>query len=99
MKKVDVAILGGTGLEAQLDNSDQVRHGTPYGLSPPIFLGEISGKMVALLPRHGVHHEVPKTAQKNVSVLEEILREAVLHLSEKRNCLSAHALERAWFRG
>ena len=59
MKKVDVAVLGGTGLEALLDDSDQVRHGTPYGLPPPIFLGEINEKMVAFLPRHGVHHEIP----------------------------------------
>jgi purine nucleoside phosphorylase len=93
LKKVDVAILGGTGLEALLDNSDQVLHGTPHGLSPSIFLGEISGKTVAFLPHHGVHHEVRKTAQKNVSVLEEILREAVLHLPEKRKCLCAHTLE------
>lgn len=42
-----------------LDVAEQVRVGTPYGLAPPIFLGEIGEKTVAFLPRHALHHDVP----------------------------------------
>lgn len=75
MRKVDIAILGGTGLESLLSNSEQIRRGTPYGLPPPIFLGEINGKTVAFMPRHGVHHEVPPhkvNYRANIYALHEI---------------------------
>jgi len=42
-----------------LDDGEQVRIGTPYGLAPPIFVGEVGEKTVAFLPRHDVHHSVP----------------------------------------
>lgn len=58
-RKADVAIIGGSGLEALLKNMEQIRVGTPYGLPPPISIGEIGGKRVAFLPRHGFHHSVP----------------------------------------
>jgi len=57
--KADVAIIGGSGLEALLKNMEQIRVGTPYGLPPPLSIGEIDGKHVAFLPRHGLHHSVP----------------------------------------
>ena len=72
---VDIAVLGGTGQEALLSNSEQIRCGTPYGLPPPIFLGEISGKIVAFMPRHGVHHETPPhkvNYRANIYALHEI---------------------------
>jgi len=59
LKKADVAIIGGTGLEALLKDVEQVRIGTPYGLPPPISIGEVDGKPVAFLPRHGVYHSIP----------------------------------------
>jgi len=58
-RKVDVAIIGGTGLESLLKDAEQTRIGTPYGLPPPISIGEIDGVHVAFLPRHGVQHCVP----------------------------------------
>jgi 5'-methylthioadenosine phosphorylase len=58
-KKPEVAIIGGTGLEVLLKSAEQVRMGTQYGLPPPIFLGNINGKRVAFLPRHGLSHAVP----------------------------------------
>ena len=54
-----MAIIGGSGLETLLEDMEQIRVGTPYGLPPPISIGEIDGKSVAFLPRHGVHHSVP----------------------------------------
>jgi len=59
LRKAEVAIIGGTGQEKLLDYSEQVLNGTPYGLAPPVFMGEIWGKTVAFLPRHGVGHCVP----------------------------------------
>jgi len=60
LRKVDVAIIGGTGVEAvSFDVGEPLRVGTPYGLAPPIFLGEVGGRAVAFLPRHGVSHDVP----------------------------------------
>jgi len=54
-----VAIIGGSGLETLLEDMEQIRVGTPYGLPPPISIGEVGGKSVAFLPRHGVHHSIP----------------------------------------
>jgi len=59
LRKAEIAIIGGTGQEKLLNYPEQIRNGTPYGLSPPIFIGEIDGKTVAFMPRHGVHHRVP----------------------------------------
>jgi len=59
LRKANIAIIGGTGLEALLKDTRQIRVGTPYGLPPPISVGEIDRKTVAFLPRHGVHHSVP----------------------------------------
>jgi len=58
-RKADVAVIGGSGLETLLEDTEQIRVGTPYGLPPPISIGEVGGKSVAFLPRHGVHHSVP----------------------------------------
>ncbi|MCD6445455.1 S-methyl-5'-thioadenosine phosphorylase [Candidatus Bathyarchaeota archaeon] len=60
MKKVKIAIIGGTGFEKQLfKNFEKLRLGTPYGVPPPIFIGKINGKRVAFLPRHGPEHSTP----------------------------------------
>jgi len=59
LKKVDIGIIGGTGLETLLRDAEQTHVGTPYGLPPPIPVGEIDGKPAAFLPRHGIHHSIP----------------------------------------
>jgi len=59
LRKAEIAVIGGTGLENLLTSKEQVRIGTPYGLAPPITIGNINGKMVAFLPRHGLRHSVP----------------------------------------
>ncbi len=56
---VKVAIIGGTGLESLLEGVKRVKVGTPYGFPPPISIGEIGGRRVAFLPRHGIHHSTP----------------------------------------
>lgn len=59
LKKVKIAIIGGTGFENLLENTRRLRLGTPYGISPPLRVGKISGRNVVFLPRHGPDHSVP----------------------------------------
>jgi len=59
LKKANIAIIGGTGISALLNTSESIKLGTPYGLAPPIFLGELGEQNIAFLPRHGVQHDVP----------------------------------------
>jgi len=74
-RKADVAIISGSGLEALIKDMEQIRVGTPYGLPPPISIGEIGGKRVAFLPRHGLHHSIPPhkvNYRANIHVLFEL---------------------------
>jgi len=75
LRKADVAIIGGSGLEALIKDTEQIRVGTPYGLPPPISIGEIGEKRVAFLPRHGLHHSTPPhkvNYRANIYVLFEM---------------------------
>lgn len=56
----DVGVIGGSGLYALLP--DVVEHAvdTPYGPpSDPVMVGEVDGRRVAFLPRHGRDHRYP----------------------------------------
>ncbi|MFE6499874.1 S-methyl-5'-thioadenosine phosphorylase [Kitasatospora sp. NPDC057738] len=58
--RAEVGVIGGSGLYALLDEVTEVRVDTPYG--PPsdaLFLGEVAGRRVAFLPRHGRGHTLP----------------------------------------
>lgn len=56
----DVAVIGGSGFYAFLPDATEHAVSTPYGEpSAPIAVGEVSGRSVAFLPRHGKHHEAP----------------------------------------
>ncbi|MGA9774393.1 MAG: S-methyl-5'-thioadenosine phosphorylase [Candidatus Dormiibacterota bacterium] len=60
MAKEPVGIFGGSGLYELLEGAEEVRLDTPFG--PPsdaIFLGEIGGRPVAFMPRHGRGHTIP----------------------------------------
>jgi len=55
-----VGIFGGSGFYRFLDDVEDVALDTPYG--PPsarIRLGEVEGKRVAFMPRHGDDHQLP----------------------------------------
>jgi len=56
-KKVEIAIIGGSGLESFLKSSQRIRVETPYGYPPLISIGEFEGHPVAFIPRHGYEHE------------------------------------------
>ena len=58
--RADVAVIGGSGFYSFLDDPEQVPVETPYGdPSAPVSVGEVAGRRVAFLPRHGRGHEYP----------------------------------------
>ena len=60
MSTADVAVIGGSGFYSFLDAPRSVPVTTPYGdPSAPISVGEVAGRTVAFLPRHGVGHAFP----------------------------------------
>jgi len=79
--KAQIAIIGGTGLESLLKNSKQMRIGTPYGFPSPLQIGEIEGKKVVFLHRHGVGHSVPPhqvNYRANIFALHEVGVERII---------------------
>ncbi|HVH34489.1 MAG TPA: S-methyl-5'-thioadenosine phosphorylase, partial [Tahibacter sp.] len=59
---LDLAIVGGTGLYQfpGLENVTRREVDTPYGAtSAPVVCGEIGGRAVGFLARHGEGHSVP----------------------------------------
>lgn len=60
MVVADVAVIGGSGFYAFLEEAEQLDVTTPYGdPSGPVSVGSVAGRRVAFLPRHGAHHEHP----------------------------------------
>ena len=60
MPSAEIGILGGTGFYRFLDSLDEVAVQTPFGSpSARLAVGDLGGRRVAFLARHGVHHEVP----------------------------------------
>jgi 5'-methylthioadenosine phosphorylase len=56
----ELGVIGGSGFYALLDDVDRVEVQTPYGPpSDPLTVGEVGGRQVAFLPRHGRDHRYP----------------------------------------
>jgi 5'-methylthioadenosine phosphorylase len=58
--RAEIGVIGGSGFYAFLDGAREVDVETPYG--PPsdrIVVGEVGGRSVAFLPRHGRDHRFP----------------------------------------
>jgi 5'-methylthioadenosine phosphorylase len=55
-----VAVIGGSGFYSFLRDAREVRVATPFGdPSDPVTVGEVAGRRVAFLPRHGRDHRFP----------------------------------------
>jgi 5'-methylthioadenosine phosphorylase len=55
-----IGIFGGSGVYSLLEGVEEVSVSTPYGQpSAPVTLGEVAGRRVAFMPRHGRAHEYP----------------------------------------
>ncbi|MBI2843088.1 MAG: S-methyl-5'-thioadenosine phosphorylase [Armatimonadetes bacterium] len=56
----EIGVFGGSGFYSLLENAVETKVETPYG--PPsdvVTIGEVCGKRVAFLPRHGRQHQYP----------------------------------------
>ncbi|MGC1285891.1 MAG: 5'-methylthioadenosine phosphorylase, partial [Streptosporangiaceae bacterium] len=55
-----IGVIGGSGLYEFLDAAEEVVVETPFGLpSDPLTIGEVAGRRVAFVPRHGRGHQYP----------------------------------------
>ena len=53
-------MIGGSGFYSFLEDPEEVTVETPYGApSAPVAVGEVAGRRVAFLPRHGRAHQYP----------------------------------------
>ncbi len=58
--RADIAVIGGSGFYSFLEDAEEVDVSTPYGdPTAPVSVGEVGGRRVAFLPRHGRDHEYP----------------------------------------
>ncbi len=58
--QADIGVIGGSGLYSFLEDVTEITVETPYGSpSDSLFLGEVAGRTVAFLPRHGRKHHLP----------------------------------------
>ncbi len=56
----EIGVFGGSGFYELLDNPQEHRMNTPFGApSSPVMVGDIGGRTVAFLPRHGKDHSLP----------------------------------------
>ena len=76
MARAEIGVFGGSGFYPFLEDVEQVEVETPYGKpSAPFTIGDIGGKSVAFLPRHGRNHELPPHAipyRANVWAMKEL---------------------------
>jgi 5'-methylthioadenosine phosphorylase len=58
--QASIAVIGGSGFYELLPSVEEIKVETPFG--PPsdtIAVGEVAGRQVAFLPRHGRDHRFP----------------------------------------
>ncbi|MCW4045890.1 MAG: S-methyl-5'-thioadenosine phosphorylase [Candidatus Bathyarchaeota archaeon] len=76
--QAEIGIIGGTGLydPKLLKDIEEVTVDTPYGApSDAITIGELAGKRVAFLPRHGKTHSIRPTdvnSRANIYALKQL---------------------------
>ena len=60
MPDATIGVFGGSGFYSFLEDAEEFKVSTPYGdpSAPPV-VGEVGGRRVAFLPRHGRRHEYP----------------------------------------
>jgi 5'-methylthioadenosine phosphorylase len=63
MPEAEIGVFGGSGFYSFVEGFETHTISTPYGPpSGPLATGEIEGRTVAFLPRHGAHHDFPPHA-------------------------------------
>ena len=87
MNSAQIAIIGGSGLYDLKGLSDirQIDIDTPFGKpSDTILTGNISGKQIAFLPRHGKGHRIPPSTlpvRANIYALKTLGVEKIISVS------------------
>ena len=75
-EQISVGVFGGSGFYSFLDDAHEVKVDTPYGdPSAPVVVGEIGGRSVGFIPRHGTKHNIPPHAinyRANVWAMKEL---------------------------
>jgi 5'-methylthioadenosine phosphorylase len=74
--EAEIGVFGGSGFYSFVEGAREVRVETPFGppSAPPV-VGEIEGKKVAFIPRHGARHELPPAQinyRANVWAMKEL---------------------------
>lgn len=60
MPLAEIGVFGGSGFYKFLERVEEVKVDTPYGApSDLLMVGDIAGRKVAFLPRHGRNHSIP----------------------------------------
>jgi 5'-methylthioadenosine phosphorylase len=60
LPSVEIGVFGGSGFYSLIENAHETWVETPYGApSDRVAIGEIAGRRVAFLPRHGKDHRFP----------------------------------------
>ena len=58
--RAEIGVIGGSGFYSFLEDAVAVPVETPWGLpSDPLTIGELAGRAVAFVPRHGRDHRFP----------------------------------------
>lgn len=112
MTTADIGIIGGSGFYSFFSESERVEVTTPFGApSAPLTIGEVAGRRVAFLPRHGEHHQFPPHrvnyranlwALRSVGVRQVVAPCAVgslqAHLAAGAFVVPDQAVDRTWGR-
>src|SRR5919198_620617 len=60
LSSAEVGVFGGSGFYSFLEDVQEIDVETPFGKpSSAVLLGEVAGRRVAFIPRHGRKHELP----------------------------------------
>ena len=63
MSSAEIGVFGGSGFYSFLEDAEEVTVDTPYGPTSDRFvIGDVGGRRVAFLPRHGRNHSLPPHA-------------------------------------
>jgi 5'-methylthioadenosine phosphorylase len=59
-QRAEIGVFGGSGFYSFVEGLTEFTLSTPYGPpSAPVAVGDLGGRRIAFLPRHGAHHEWP----------------------------------------
>lgn len=84
---VDLGIIGGTGIYQinEVTIKDEIKIETPFGNpSAPIIIGEIGGRSIAFLARHGQGHVIPPSDinyRANIYALKKLGIKSIIAIS------------------